>query len=358
MKRDLLNWFRSHDVVFSKTDDSHDHGRRDFLRTGCSCCSALAMTPVAATMLAAASRAEAAASSKLLKVGHLPAGCVSHLLLAKKRGMFAKAGLKVDLIQFNGPADNIRALIAGELHMMHNPWTTTMAAYAEGSKDLRIIGGSGLAGIELVARKGSVTNVKEFIGKAGKKLRVGTLRLDTLELVGYGVMSQNGVSYKDYEMTFFPSMVGMGEALINGSVDVCTLAQPYAEMVVKEAGGIYLANSNDVWGPEAPDCVITSTDGFLKKNSAMATQYMAVLREAAKSFYSDFDAALDDLQPLYGAPREILAIALKRQSPDPLLNAAGVSGIRKGVKYLIELGYFKNNIADDVLNLRYQPADV
>ena len=72
---------------------------------------------------------------------------------------------------------------------------------------------------------------------------------------------------------------------------------------------------------------------------------------AIRSYY-----ALDDLQPLYGAPREILAIALKRQSPDPLLNAAGVSGIRKGVKYLIELGYFKENIADDVLHLDYQPA--
>ena len=355
MKRDLLNWFRIHDVVSSNTD-GHDPARRDFLRAGCSCCSALVMTAAAGTMLAAASKAEAAAGGTTLKVGHLPAGCVSHLLLAKKRGMFAKAGLKVDLVQFNGPADNIRALVAGELHMMHNPWTTTMAAYAEGSKDLRIVGGSGLAGIELVARKGSVANVNEFIAQAGKKLRVGTLRLDTLELVGYGVMSQNGVSYDDYEMTFFPSMVGMGEALINGSVDVCTLAQPYAEMVVKEAGGIYLADSNDVWGPEAPDCVITSTSGFMKENSELATRYMAVLRESAASFYNDFDAALDDLQPLYGAPREILAIALKRQSPDPLLNDAGVSGIHKGVNYLIELGYFNENIADQVLNLDYQPA--
>ncbi|QKI88943.1 ABC transporter substrate-binding protein [Thiomicrorhabdus xiamenensis] len=354
MKSDLFKWFQSTDVV-SKTDET-GHGRRDFLRTGCSCCAALALTPAAGLMLATAGRAEAAVSSTTLKVGHLPAGCVSHVLLAKKRGMFAKAGLKVDLVQFNGPADNIRALVAGELHMMHNPWTTTMAAYAEGSKDLRIIGGSGLAGIELVARKGSVANVNEFIEKAGKKLRVGTLRLDTLELVAHGVMSQNGVSYDDYEMTFFPSMVGMGEALINGSVDVCTLAQPYAEMVVKEAGGIYLADSNDVWGPEAPDCVITATEGFLKKDSAMATDYMAVLRESAESFYNDFDAALDDLQPLYGVPREILAIALKRQSPDPLINAAGVSGIRKGVKYLIELGYFDSNIADEVLNLSHQPV--
>ena len=94
----------------------------------------------------------------------------------------------------------------------------------------------------------------------------------------------------------------------------------------------------------------------LKQQGDLATRYMAVLTEAAAAFYNDFDSALNDLQPLYGAPREILAIALKRQSPDPLLNVAGVSGIRKGVKYLIELGYFKTNIADEVLDLSYQPA--
>lgn len=352
MKKDLFNWLRANDSISFE----HNASRRNFLRTGCACCTTLALTPAAISMLAAAGQAEAAVSSTVLKVGHLPAGCVSHLLLAKKRGMFAKAGLNVQLTQFNGPAENIRALTAGGIHMMHNPWTTTMAAYAENNKDLRIVGGSGLSGIELVARKGSVRNVNEFVAQAGKGLRVGTLRLDTLELVGYGVMSQNGRSYSDYDMTFFPSMVGMGEALINGSVDVCTLAQPYAEAVVKQSGGIYLANSNDVWGPEAPDCVITSTSGFLKQQGDLATRYMAVLTEAAAAFYNDFDSALNDLQPLYGAPREILAIALKRQSPDPLLNVAGVSGIRKGVKYLIELGYFKTNIADEVLDLSYQPA--
>lgn len=169
-------------------------------------------------------------------------------------------------------------------------------------------------------------------------------------------MSQYGKSYEDYDMTFFPSMVGMGEALINGTVDVCCLVQPYAESVVKQANGIYLANSNDVWGPEAPDCVITTTSETIEANAATLTAYMKVLSDAAAAFYNDFESALDDLQPLYGAPREILAIALKRQSPDPILNEAGASGIRGGMKYLIELGYFPDNFADTVLELGYQPG--
>ncbi len=90
--------------------------------------------------------------------------------------------------------------------------------------------------IELVARAGSVKSVDELIEAADSGLRIGTLRLDTLELVGYGTLSKNGRSYKNYALTFFPSMVGMGEAISNASVDVCTLAQPYAESVVRESG--------------------------------------------------------------------------------------------------------------------------
>lgn len=343
-------------------DCGHDHGlasekggRRNFL-TGMSCCAGLAIAPGGLAMLASASRAEAQGSSVVMNVGHLPAGCVSHLLLAKARGMFAANGLRVELTQFNGPVANLQALISGSIMAMHNPWTTTMAAFGEGTTNLRIAGGSGLAGIELVARSGSVKNVNEFIAAAGSGLRVGTLRLDTLELVAFGTMSQHGKSYSDYEMTFFPSMVGMAEALMAEDIDVCTLAQPYAHSVVSQAGGVYLADSNDVWGPEAPDCVITSTTENMGAEPQLLTDYMGVLRMAAETFYNDFDAALDDLTPIYGAPREILAIALKRQSPDPLINAAGASGIRAGVKYLIELGYFENDIADDVLDLSLQPA--
>lgn len=344
-----------HQPTCTEASQPEGTSRRGFF-AACGC-ALLSVSAVGSALLAKATKAEAAAGGKLLKIGHLPAGCVSHLLLAKARGMFEKAGLNVELTQFNGPADNLQALIAGGITAMHNPWTTTMAAYGEGTKDLRIVGGSGLAGIELVARKGSVKNVKEFIEAAGKGLRVGTLRLDTLELVGYGTMSQYGKSYADYEMTFFPSMVGMGEALENGAVDVCTLAQPYAESVVRQADATYLCNSNDVWGPEAPDCVITTLTKTIETDSALLTEYMAVLQDAAKAFYDDFDSALDTLTPIYGAPREILAIALKRQSPDPIINAAGASGIRGGVKYLIELGYFKDNIADQVLDLKYQPGN-
>src|SRR5690606_6034874 len=67
--------------------------RRRFL---CTCgCGMFYVTAAGAGLLAAATRAEAAAGGTVIRAGHLPAGCVSHLLLAKVRGMFGKAGLNV-----------------------------------------------------------------------------------------------------------------------------------------------------------------------------------------------------------------------------------------------------------------------
>src|SRR5260221_12208731 len=174
--------------------------RRKLLKSFCACCAGLAIAPAGLSLLAAANRAEAATAQGTIRVGHLPAGCVSHLLLAIARGMFEKAGINAQLTQFNGPDKNILALQSGNIDVAHNPWTTTIAAYADNSKNLRIVGGSGLAGIELVARAGSVKNVNEFIAAAGKGLRVGTLRLDTLELVAYGTMAMHGKKYDEYAM--------------------------------------------------------------------------------------------------------------------------------------------------------------
>lgn len=333
---------------------SINRSRRRFF---CSCgCTALMASAVGTALLAAATRAEAASGGTLLRVGHLPAGCVSHLLLAKIRGDFQRAGLNVELTQFNGPSENLQSLLAGHIDVMHSPWTMSVAAYAKGTTELRVIGGSGQAGVELVARKGSVKTVDEFIAAAGKGLRVGTLRLDTLELVAYGVMAKHGKSYADYKMTFFPSMVGMGEAIANGTLDVCTLVQPYAANVVMNSGSTYLTDSNSVWGPEAADCVVSTKAATIDTKADTLRTYLRVLEASAKSMAGNYAKAIDDLLPVYGGTRPVLEIALKRQFPNPVISAAGVAGLRQGAKYLEQLGYFKGDVIGSLLDLRLQPG--
>jgi NitT/TauT family transport system substrate-binding protein len=330
--------------------------RRGFIR-GCCLASLAFMTSTSCTGNQSSQSQESPAASPAgtttLRIGHLPAGCVSHLLLANKRGMFKEAGLNVDLTQFNGPGENLQALVAGAKDVIHNPWTNTVAAYAKGTEQLRIISGSGKGGIELVARKGSVKSLNELAQAANEGLRIGTLQLDTLELVVYGHLKKLGVDYKEYKMTFFPSMVGMGEALIKDSVDVCSLAQPYAQNVVAESGGTYLGDSNGAWGPEASDCVITSTTSFLQKEPNLLADYLAVLRKSADALNQDYKAAIADLVPVYNSKEDVLSVALKRQVPQPVLDEKGVASLKNGVGFLADLGYLRQdqtNLIDTVFD--------
>lgn len=316
--------------------------RRGFLR-GC-CIASLAFIASTSCRNQQSSESQSSTSSKTtLRVGHLPAGCVSHLLLANKRGLFKEAGLNVQLTQFNGPGENLQALVAGAQDVIHNPWTNTVAAYAKGTDKLRIISGSGKGGIELVARQGSVKTLTELAQAVNNGLKLGTLQLDTLELVVFGHLKKLGVDYKGYKMTFFPSMVGMGEGLMKGSVDVCSLAQPYAQTVVAKSGGTYLGDSNGAWGPEASDCVITSTTETIQKEPNMIADYLAVLRKSADLLNKDYQAAIADLVPIYASTPDVLSAALKRQVPQPVMDEKGVQSLKNGVGFLADLGYLKSD---------------
>lgn len=331
-----------------------DITRRKFLGACCATGFGIVAGGPIAALLSACGTESTLTSASTLRVGHLPAGCIQHLLLAQINGLFKKEGLNVVLTQFDGPPPNLQALVAGKIDVSHNPWTTVIAAYNDGQKDLRIVGGSGKGGIELVAREGSVKTVSELAAQANQGVKVGTLRLDTLELVTYGTLRDAGRSYSQYKMTFFPSMVGMGDALIHKSVDVASLAQPYGATVVSSANGTYLNDSNQVWGPEASDCVVNVTAGYLEKNQSKLETYLHVLDEAAKLRDSDFEKALSQLQPIYQVPNNILSEGLKRQTPQPVLDPAALAGLHKGVGYLIDLGYLKNDVIDSVFDGRVQ----
>jgi NitT/TauT family transport system substrate-binding protein len=326
-----------------------DISRRRFLGACCATGFGIVASGSLASVLSACGSGSSSTAGTI-RVGHLPAGCIQHLLLASKRGLFKKAGLDVQLQQFDGPPPNLQALVGGSIDISHNPWTTVISAYDKGQKNLRIIGGSGKGGIELVARAGSVKSVPELAVAKDTGLKVGTLRLDTLELVTYGTMKKAGVSYSNYAMKFFPSMVGMGEALIKKSVDVASLAQPYGATVVDQAHGSYLEDSNQVWGPDASDCVVHTTSAYLEKNKTKLETYLHVLQDAARQRDADFEKALTELQPIYQVPRPILASGLERQTPQPVLDAKGLQSLHNGTGYLIELTYLERDVVSDIFD--------
>ncbi len=97
---------------------------------------------------------------------------------------------------------------------------------------------------------------------------------------------------------------------------------------------------------------VATIDG---RSDSIAT-YLRVLKQSADSFNADFESALNDLEPIYGVPRQVLAVALKRQFPNPIISDKGIQGLHTGVRYLIELDYLKEDNIDELLDLRHQPV--
>lgn len=52
----------------------------------------------------------------------------------------------------------------------------------------------------------------------------------------------------------------------------------------------------------------------------------------------------------------MLSAGLKRQRPQPVLDKAGVQRLKNGVGYLVDLGYLKEDVVDQVFDGSLQPA--
>jgi NitT/TauT family transport system substrate-binding protein len=326
--------------------------RRAFLGRCCAGGFALAAGGSAAGVLSGCS-GDDTAGLITLRVGYLRSAGVQHLLLAQTRRMFAREGLTVTLTRFDSPEENLNALVNGTQDVIHNPWTYSVIAYPN-QKDLVIAAGSGKGGVELLAREGSVRTVEDLAAAAGKGLRVGTIKRDTAEVVTHGALTQAGVGYSDYRMTFFPDMTSLAEAMAKRQLDVCSLGQPQAARIFDAAGGTYLADSNDVWGPDAPDCVVSVKAGFLDRNKQTVEAYLNVLRQAARRREADFEKAVRELEPVFRLNFNVLAAALSRQPPQPVLDRRAVASLHTGVESLVELGYLQDDPLDEMLDRSVQ----
>ena len=123
-----------------------------------------------------------------IKVGHLVALDMAPLFIAKEAGYFKDEGLDVDTVFFSNPGDNNAALAGGSEQFSINPFTLAYLG-ANSGVPMRIIANAGGNGIMQVVIQGkyNVNNLDELVSwvKAhpGQKLKVGTLRGDTLDML-------------------------------------------------------------------------------------------------------------------------------------------------------------------------------
>jgi len=309
----------------------------------------LILTSTVASITATPAAAADTAGGKLtkIKVGHLVALDMAPLFVAKEAHLFENYGLDVEPIFFANPGDNNAALAGGAIDLSINPFTLPFFA-ANSKVPIRVVAAAGGWGVMQVVADGklgvkSFADMAAYIKKAPKKkLKIGTLQGDTLELILTRSFARAGISVDDVNMVYFNDLLAMVDAFRNGEVDVLSHIKPYTTDLTVKKGAVVIADNAGVWSPTTPNCVLSTLDKTLKERPQVVESYLKAVVDAAALINSDPEKAVSLLQKgtYYRVSPDVLLKAFK-SAPAPISFAPDVAAVQSVVTDLTALGYIK-----------------
>ena len=107
-----------------------------------------------------------------IKVGYPLGGSSSYFWVAYRSGAFEKHGLKIEPIYIRGGTMGIQAALSGDLLLQLQGASTVVAAWAQGAKDLQVIGAVGNRLDYILAAHPSIKRPEDLKGK-----RIGVSQL-------------------------------------------------------------------------------------------------------------------------------------------------------------------------------------
>lgn len=167
--------------------------------------------------------ADTASAAEKWKHGILTAkGDAGFFFMAESKGFYKKHGLEVEIIQFRGSKDLLRALLAGELDTADITPSDATIAFEKGAKIKYV--GSTMIGYPytLYSRKG-ITNPSELAGKTMGISGVGSAP----HIFGLVMLRELGVKVEDMQLANAGGSGSRMKALIGGRIDVTAGASEY-----------------------------------------------------------------------------------------------------------------------------------
>lgn len=293
-----------------------------------------------------------------IKVGHLVALDMAPLFVAKEAGFFEKYGLEVEPVFFANPGDNNAALAGGAIDLSINPFTLPFFA-ANSKVPIRVVSAAGGWGVMQVVADGKL-GIKSWKDMAAsikkqpaKKLRIGTLQGDTLELILTRSFETSGIAIDDVRMVYFNDLLAMVDAFRSGELDVLSHIKPYTTDLVVKKGAVVLADNATVWSANTPNCVLSTLDKTLKSRPQIVEGYHKAVLDAAELINKEPEKAIALLQKgtYYRVSSDVVLKAFKT-APAPISFVPDVAAVQTVVSDLTKLGYIKGTTsAKDIFRL-------
>jgi ABC-type nitrate/sulfonate/bicarbonate transport system substrate-binding protein len=284
--------------------------------------------------------------SGTIKVGHLVALDMAPMFIAKEAGYFKDEGLDVETIFFSNPGDNNAALSGGSIQLSINPFTLAYLGQNSGVP-MRIIANAGGNGIMQVVIQGeyNVNSIDDLVtyvkNNPNKKLKVGTLRGDTLDMILYKAFKDKGLSYDNFEMIWFDDLLAMVQSFKTNDIAILSHIQPYTTDLQMNYGAKLLTDNATVWGKGTPNTTLIALEDFAKKYPETVKSFLRAENRAIDLIKSNPEKAEQILagKNYYKTPDNVLLAAFKTQSEATLY--PNVEGMMTAINDMVAQGYIK-----------------
>lgn len=251
----------------------------------------------------ASSGSGASSSSAPIKLGYSAWPGWFPWQVAEEAGIFKDAGVKVELVWFEGYLDSINALASGQLDANSQTLNDTIASAAAGSDQVIVLVNDNSTGNDQIIASRDIHTVQDLRGK-----RIGV----EVGVVDHFLLLQGlrkaGMSSKDVEIV--PLETGAAAAAFaSGQLDAVGAFAPFTTQALKREGSHTLFTSKDFPG-SIPDHLAVSRDlvtkrpgdvqklvdawfktlDYMKANPDKAIDIMAKRAGVSKDEYKSYDA--------------------------------------------------------------------
>ena len=281
-----------------------------------------------------------------IKVGHLVALDMAPLFVAKEAGYFQDEGLDVETVFFSNPGDNNAALTGESVQFSINPFTLAYLGQNSGVP-MRIISNAGGNGIMQVVIQGKydVSSMQVLAtwvkANPGKKLKVGTLRGDTLDMILYRGFQEIGLTYDDFEMVWYNDLLAMVQTFQTGEIDILSHIQPYTTDLQVNYEAKLLTNNADVWGVGTPNTTSMILEDFGKKYPETVKKYLRASNKALELIKKDPEQAMKFLagKNYYKVPDDVLLTSFRTQKDATLY--PNIEGMNMAIADMVSQKYIE-----------------
>jgi ABC-type nitrate/sulfonate/bicarbonate transport system substrate-binding protein len=305
-----------------------------------------------------------------IKVGHLIALDMAPLFVAKEANYFKDVDVDLDLetVFFSNPSDNNAALSSGSIQFSTNPFTLSYLGENNGFP-IRIVSSAGGFGTVEVVIQGnyivdslpvdSLQKLAKWVkDNPAKKLKIGSLRGDTLDMILFHGFEKVGLKYDDFEMIWFNDLLAMNQSFKSKDIDILSHIKPYTTDLIANYNAKRVTDSNEVWGYGTPNCTVSVLQEFADKYPETVKRYLKALKRGFDLILKEPEKAAELLMNgnYFGVSKDVLLMAFKHQK-EILLNPKGksleikeiqknnlkpsLSGMNKAIKDMVLQNYIK-----------------